>query len=280
MNRTAIICVDDEEIILSSLEKQLKRNFGKSYDIELFSTPQEALFVCAELEAGGISVALVISDRRMPGMSGEEFLIRLHAAYPKIVKILLTGQATADSVGNVVNAANLFRYIAKPWQETDLILTVKEALRRYEQEEKLAEQNITLQKTNKLLELKNYKLSKSLKLLLAVFETVSEGIIVLDDRDEIIVFNQKFAALWQIDPDLIKGNISHISGLLSRRITEANALDSILDRSGYDNAESKILTLHNGTVLESYFQVQKLDEKTVGRVWRFKELSTEERSIL
>ena len=280
MDRTAIICVDDEEIVLSSLGKQLKRNFGKNYDIELFSTPQEALFVCAELEAGGISVALVISDQKMPGMSGDEFLIRLHAAYPKIVKILLTGQADADSVGNVVNAAGLFRYIAKPWHETNLILTVKEALRCYEQEQKLAEQNIVLQRTNKLLERKNYKLSKSLKLLLVVFETVSEGIIVLDDRDEIIVFNQKFANLWQIDSNSIKGNISHISGLLSRRITETNALGSILDRSNYGTAENKILTLHNGTVLESYFQIQKLDEKTVGRVWRFRELSAEERSTL
>ena len=277
MNRTAIICVDDEEIILNSLGKQLKRNFGKNYDIELFSNPQEALFVCAELEAGGISVALVISDQRMPGMTGDEFLIRLHASYPKVIKILLTGQADADSVGNIVNTAGLFGYIAKPWQETNLILTVKKALQSYEQEQQIAEQNATLQKTNKLLELKNHKLSKSLKLLLAVFETADEGIVVLDDRDEVIVFNQKFIDLWQIESNLVKGSISHISGLLSRRISEPNALNSIVDPYNDNTAESKILTLNNGTVLKSYFQAQKSNEKIVGRVWRFQKLTAKEK---
>ncbi len=115
MSRVAIICVDDEEIILSSLGEQLKRSIGKDYDIELASSGLEALSLCYELEAEGINIALVISDQMMPGMSGDEFLIRLHASYPKTLKILLTGQAGADSVGNIVNSASLYRYIAKPW---------------------------------------------------------------------------------------------------------------------------------------------------------------------
>lgn len=277
MNRTAIVCVDDEQIILSSLGKQLKRNFGRDYDIELVSSAQEALFLCAELEAGGISIALVISDQRMPGMSGDEFIIRLHAAYPKIIKILLTGQAEADSVGNVVNAAALFRYIAKPWDETDLILTVKEALRRYGQEQQLAEQNALLKKTNKLLKQNNLKLFKSLKLLLAVFETVGDGIIVLDNQGEIVVFNQNFAALWQLDSDLIKGNIDHISGLISRRLQEPLDLNSVFDRPDLGTSQNQLLRLNNGTVLESYFQTQKLDNKIVGRVWGFRDVTAREK---
>ena len=277
MNRTAIVCVDDEQIILSSLGKQLKRNFGRDYDIELVSSAQEALFLCAELEAGGIAIALVISDQRMPGMSGDEFIIRLHAAYPKIIKILLTGQAEADSVGNIVNAAALFRYIAKPWDETDLILTVKEALRRYGQEQQLAEQNWLLKKTNKLLQQNNLKLSKSLKLLLAVFETVGDGIIVLDNQGEIIVFNQNFAALWQLDSDSIKGNIDHISGLISRRLKEPLDLNSIFDRAEQETPQNQLLQLNNGTVLESYFQTQKLDNKIVGRVWGFRDVTAREK---
>lgn len=276
MNRTAIVCVDDEQIILSSLGKQLKRNFGRKYDVELVSSAQEALFLCAELEAGGIAIALVISDQRMPGMSGDEFIIRLHAAYPKIIKILLTGQAEADSVGNIVNAAALFRYIAKPWNETDLIITVKEALRRYEQEQQLAEQNLLLKKTNQLLKQNNFKLSKSLKLLLAVFETVGDGIIVLDNQGEIIVFNQNFAAVWQLDSDSIKGNIDHISGLISRRLKEPFDLNSLFDRADLETSQNQLLRLNNGTVLESYFQTQKLDNKVVGRVWGFRDVTARE----
>lgn len=213
----------------------------------------------------------------MPAISGDEFIIRLHAAYPKIIKILLTGQAEADSVGNIINAAALFRYIAKPWDETDLIITVKEALRRYEQEQQLAEQNLLLKKTNKLLKQNNLKLSKSLKLLLAVFETVGDGIIVLDNQGEIIVFNQNFAALWQLDSNLIKGNIDHILGLISRRLKEPLNLNSVFDRPDLETSQNQLLRLNNGTVLESYFQTQKLDNKIVGRVWGFRDVTAKEK---
>lgn len=115
------------------MKRQLKYHLDNDYDIELAFSGSEALELCAELTANGVSIALVISDRQMPGMSGDEFLIELHRIYPEILKILLTGQAEADSVGKIVNAAALYRYVAKPWDETDLILTVKEGLRRYGQ---------------------------------------------------------------------------------------------------------------------------------------------------
>ncbi|HEY9769719.1 MAG TPA: hypothetical protein V6C71_14680 [Coleofasciculaceae cyanobacterium] len=59
----------------------------------------------------------------MPGMSGDELLIMLHAYYPQALKILLS-KAELNSLSNVINAAALYRYIAKLWEETDLILTV------------------------------------------------------------------------------------------------------------------------------------------------------------
>ena len=111
MNRTAIVCVDDEEIILRSLGNQLKRSLGQDYDLELASNGNEALALCEELKAEGIAIAVVISDQIMTGMSGDEFLVKLHADYPKTLKILLTGQANADSVGNIINEAALYRYI-------------------------------------------------------------------------------------------------------------------------------------------------------------------------
>ena len=276
MNRVAIVCVDDEEIILNSLEKQLKRGLGQNYDIETASNGNAALVLCKELKAEEIDVALVICDQIMPGMSGDEFLIKLHAAYPKTLKILLTGQADADSVGNIVNAAALYRYVSKPWDETDLLLTVKEALRRYGQEQQLARQNIVLKQTNKLLKQSNRKVSKSFKLLLAIFETAGDGILVLDDRDEIIIFNQKFAALWQIDPNRIEGNSQYILDLISRRLTEPDALNTIFKQSS-NSSKKELLKLDNGTILEAFFQTQKLDGKTVGRVWGFRDVTVRER---
>ncbi|MEM9272490.1 MAG: EAL domain-containing protein [Cyanobacteria bacterium P01_F01_bin.143] len=277
MNKTAIICVDDEEIILSSLGAQLKRSLGKDYDIELASSGDEALDLCAELTAEGIAIAVVISDQIMPGMSGDEFLIKLHADYPKTLNILLTGQAEADSVGNIVNAASLYRYITKPWDETDLILTVKEALRCYEQEQQLAEKNILLQEANNRFQKTNHKLTKSLKLLLAVFQTSGDGILVLDNKGEIVIFNQKFATFWQIESNLIKGNIENILSLISHRLVKPMTFEAIKQKFQCDLTKKELFKLRNGTILESYFQTHKLHGNIVGRVWGFRDVTAKER---
>lgn len=277
MNRSAIICVDDEEIILNSLEKQLKRHIGKYYDIELVTNGWEALSLCEELEAEGINIALVISDHLMPGMSGDEFLIKLHSSYPKTLKILLTGQTVADSVGNVVNAASLYRYIPKPWDETDLILTVKEALRRYGQDKQLVQQNSKLKQTNQLLQQTNEKLSKSLELLLATFEAADDGILVLDNQGSVVIFNKQFASLWQIDPLSIERDSNHILGLICRRLVKPFAC-SLKTRKAHLNRNYDLLEINNGTILESYFQTQQLDGQVVGIVLEFRDVTEKERA--
>ncbi len=218
MSKATIICIDDEEIILCSLGDQLKRNLSKEYDIELVSNGEEALSLCTELKAEEITVALIICDQTMPGMSGDELLIMLHAYYPQALKILLTGQAELNSLSNVINAAALYRYIAKPWQETDLILTVQEALKHYEQEVQLTRQNAILSQTNQ-------KLAKSLNLLTAVFETADDGILVLDNQGKVVTFNQRFAALWQIDSRLIEGDSDLILSLFLSRLSQPASSD-------------------------------------------------------
>ena len=283
MNRAAIICVDNEEIILSSLAKQLRRNLGQDYDIELASSGEKALALCAELKAEGINIALIISDQTMPGMSGDEMLVKLHTIYPKTLKILLTGRANVSSVGNVVNTAALYRYISKPWDETDLILTVKEALRSYGQELKLAEKNFKLKQVNNLFQVTNLKLaeshrklSKSLKLLSAVFEVVGDGILVLDNQDEVVIFNQKFISLWEIDVNVMQEDITKIWGLISPKIAERSNLDSTDQKFQFDLLENKLLKLHNGKIIESYFQTKKLEGKFVGRVLGFRDVTIRE----
>lgn len=148
-----IICVDDENVVLESLKEQLRRNLPDiaEWVIEVADTGEEALDIIEELQAEDIQVALVISDQIMPGMKGDELLVKIHQQHPEVLKILLTGQASTVSVGNAVNQANLYRYISKPWDETDLCLTVTEALRRYQQDLQLEEQNLALRKANSAL---------------------------------------------------------------------------------------------------------------------------------
>ena len=126
--RPTLICVDDERIVLTSLQEQL-RNALLDVAIEIAESGEEGLEVLEDLMADGIAVPVVVSDQLMPGMRGEEFLARVHERSPNTLNILLTGQATADSVGAAVNQARLYRYIGKPWAEDDLTLTVNEAIR-------------------------------------------------------------------------------------------------------------------------------------------------------
>lgn len=266
MSESAIICVDDEEIILSSLGKQLKRNLGENYHIELAMSVEEAISLCAELQIEGINIALVISDQTMPGMSGDEFLIKLHEIYPKTIKILLTGQAGANSVGNIVNAGALYRYIAKPWDETDLILTIKEALKSYGQEKLLARQNILLKKTNHSLKKSNQKLLKSLDLLLATLEAADDGILVLDNYGKVVVFNQRFISIWGISPNSMTEDGNLLLGQITRRITEPFSCNLDLKKSQKCN----LLKIFNGNIVECYFQPQKLAGNELGMVWGFR----------
>lgn len=146
MTKPVILCVDDEPILLDSLKRQLKHQFGKDYHIETAESSKEAFSIVEELLEDGIELPLVISDQLMPGMKGDELLIQIHAIAPKTLKILLTGQADALAVGKAVNNANLYRYISKPWESTDLNLTVTEAIRRYFHEKELAQFYADLEK--------------------------------------------------------------------------------------------------------------------------------------
>jgi len=152
-NKLTIICVDDERNILLMLRNQLM-HFFLDCKIEIAESGDEALEVIEEILSNGGDVALVIADQIMPKMKGDEFLIELHNRHPEILKVMLTGQANVEDIGNVVNRGNLYRFISKPWNETDLRLTVVEALRRFEQEKQLAKHQLALEQTNlELIEL-------------------------------------------------------------------------------------------------------------------------------
>jgi adenylate cyclase len=155
MSKPVILCVDDERIILTSLKEQLRRRFQSQYLIETVESGEEALEILAEFLEDGVDLPVVIADQIMPGMKGDELLKEIHSRSPKTLKIMLTGQANADAVGNAVNYANLYRYISKPWEENDLAMTVAEAARSYDQDKKLEEQNLALQQMNQNLECLN-----------------------------------------------------------------------------------------------------------------------------
>jgi len=128
MKKKAIVCIDDSETILTSIKAQLKSNFGNEYIYEFAESAEEGLEIIHELSNDGIHILVIVSDWLMPGMKGDELLIKVHEVYPDIIKILLTGQADKDAVDRAKNHANLHRYINKPWNEIDLIKAISSGL--------------------------------------------------------------------------------------------------------------------------------------------------------
>lgn len=152
MKKQTIICIDDEEIILEAIQEQLESSFGEEYHIETSDSGEDALELFKELLDEGQQVPVVISDYIMPGMKGDELLKEIHKLAPESLKILLTGQASIDGISNAINNAKLYRYISKPWDKDDLVLTVKEAVKSFLQDIKIRKQNKELIKLNASLE--------------------------------------------------------------------------------------------------------------------------------
>ncbi len=153
MDNDIILCIDDERVVLNGLQSQLGRDFGSSYVIEIAESGEEALALIKEILDGGRDIPVVISDQMMPGIKGHELLRRIHEISPATYTILLTGHSDIEAVTEAVNHANLYRYMAKPWEGNDLVLTVREAIKGFYQGLQLEKQNKLLDRHNKELEI-------------------------------------------------------------------------------------------------------------------------------
>lgn len=141
-----LLFVDDEANILASL-KRLFRPLG--YRIFTAESGSQGLEIMADE-----SVDLVISDMRMPEMSGAQFLEKVREDWPDTIRILLTGYAEIDATIDAINKGQIYRYISKPWEDNDIVLIVRHALRQklLEQEKKRLEE-LTRKQNEELMEL-------------------------------------------------------------------------------------------------------------------------------
>jgi CheY-like chemotaxis protein len=128
MSKQAILCVDDETLVLENLEIELQKAFGDAYDYEFAESAEEALEVIDELCEDDVEILIIVSDWLMPGMKGDEFLIQVHQKLPTIIKIMLTGQADDEAIERAQVQANLHRCLFKPWDSKELIETIRASL--------------------------------------------------------------------------------------------------------------------------------------------------------
>jgi len=123
MERTLLL-VDDEEEVGAALERLLRRD---GYRILRATSGQECLEILAQNEVG-----VVISDQRMPGMDGVEFLTRVKDLYPQTIRIILSGYADLDSVTAAINQGAIYKFFVKPWDSNTLRADLVEAFWRYD----------------------------------------------------------------------------------------------------------------------------------------------------
>jgi len=123
-----ILCVDDEKTILDCLKQELRNAFGEEFIYEEAENAEEALEIAESCSEEKASLAVVISDWLMPGIKGDEFLVRLHRTHPTALKIMLTGQADHSCVERVKKEANLFAKLDKPWDPVKLVECIKSGI--------------------------------------------------------------------------------------------------------------------------------------------------------
>lgn len=161
MTKTLLL-VDDEENILRSLVRLLRK---QEYEILTASSGESALGIMAERE-----VHVILSDQRMPGMTGSELLSRVRQLYPETVRMVLSGFADIDAITDAINRGNIYKFLAKPWIDELLLANIREAFDRYD------------------LDRKGAQFTK-------IYENTAEGIIITDRNCRMQAVNPAFSVI-------------------------------------------------------------------------------------
>src|SRR5438445_7087231 len=121
----SLLIVDDEPYILTTLASLLSEN----YDVLTASTPEAAQTLFAQRD-----IDLILTDQRMPRMTGVQLLEWVRQHHPKTVRLLMTGFAELEEAVEAINRGEVFRYLFKPWRTEELLETLKGAARTYQLE--------------------------------------------------------------------------------------------------------------------------------------------------
>ena len=221
-----IIVVDDDNIVLSTL-KMLLEIEGFS-NVNYFDKPENALEYIKEN-----TPELVLSDFLMPDMNGIEFLSEVNKLYPDVSTILLTGYADKENAIKAINTVGIYKYIEKPWDNADLLLSIKNGLERSglicelnQKIEELSQAKMQLEKYSHSLEeivlQKTEDLVQSNTKLNAIINFCADGIIIVSKDRKLIQVNPAFENMTGLSANLLENK--NIEDLFE---TSCNELEKI-----------------------------------------------------
>jgi two-component system NtrC family sensor kinase len=217
---TSILVVDDDDHVRRALRRVLRRAKCRILDAPDAAAALEIL--AAE------AVQVVVSDYRMPGMSGVEFLRVVKERWPRVQRVLLTGQADSTAIEEAVNQSEIFRFIWKPWDDGHLLITIQNAIDQYwtvEENRRLqaliAERNDELETLNRDLDgqlaARSQALVRAAQAWRACFDAIGDPLaIVREGGCEVVRANTAFARAAGVAPVMLPGLrcAEHVFGTL------------------------------------------------------------------
>ena len=200
-HKHTVLLVDDEEKILHSLKRLLRK---EDYRLFTASSGAEGLKILEEND-----IHIVISDHRMPQMSGTEFFAIVKERFPDAIRIILTGYTDVDSITESINKGHVYKFFLKPWNDQSLKLEINQALDQYDLiqankrlHEKVLKQNEELKEINENLEMlvkeRTMELeiqNQALELSRAMLEDLTFPIIGVSADGLIVVINREAESL-------------------------------------------------------------------------------------
>src|ERR1700727_2213818 len=115
MPKPILLAIDDDTSVLEAVVQDLRRHYGQDYRIVRAASGAAALDICRQLAERKDTVALFLSDQRMPGMTGVDFLQQALTIYPNAKRVLLTAYADTEAEIRPINSAKIHYYLNKPW---------------------------------------------------------------------------------------------------------------------------------------------------------------------
>lgn len=251
-----LLIVDDEKDLLTTL----KMLFSPFYSVEIAESGEKAL----EIIKNGFIPHVIISDQRMPGMSGTEFLASSMKLVPHTVRVVLTGYSDVRDITDSINLGSVYRFITKPWRNEDLIDVVRTCFEHFFlSEEKVALQaaleqveTVSREKSD-ILEIVIHDLKNPLNAIIGIGDLISNGKELGFQQEDYQKFGKELLHASSRMMTLIKNLLNmHAleSGNLEVKFIPLNisSLANLLAEDMQPRATAKEITLHVSPEIQEY----------------------------
>ncbi|MDH5546732.1 MAG: response regulator [Gammaproteobacteria bacterium] len=233
-HRRKILFVDDELNIINSLKRCFR---GVGYEIHSATSAREALEILKLHEIG-----VVLSDQRMPQMTGVEFLSQVKELYPETIRIVLSGYTELDSITDAINKGSVYKFLTKPWDDDLLKRRVEEAFQAYEMSrekdrlgKELADVNMELKAYNKQLRrLADEKTVEAMRSVYAlslsqeILEALPTGIISVDSLGFVSMANEGLLSMFDLQQYRLPGmSMENIPGHLKSLVKKMFSMEEL-----------------------------------------------------